>query len=147
MLIDTGLHREGLGRDEARTLASKLDRIDGLWLRGVLTHEGHAYQTDDIPAARRLAREVGAEMVDLAGSIRELCLDIDIVSVGSTPTAMLTALTEGVTQIRPGIYAFQDLSQVLRGTAQLGDCAARVIATVVSHAAPDRPSSMPDRRR
>ena len=138
MLIDAGLHREGLRPDAARNLASELGLIDGVRLRGILTHEGHAYRTGDAEEARRLASDVGREMVDLAGSIREMGFDIDTVSVGSTPTAKLTAETEGINQIRPGIYAFNDLSQVLRGTAELADCAARVVATVVSHAVPDR---------
>ena len=58
--------------------------------------------------------------------------------MGSTPGAKFTADVPGVTQARPGIYAFNDLGQVLRGTAALADCAARVVATIVSHTAPDR---------
>lgn len=138
ILVDTGLHREGLRPDDARALASELRHLDGVRLRGILTHEGHAYRTGDVDEARRLGHEVGQEMVELARSIRAMGCDIDTVSVGSTPTATLTTETEGITQARPGIYAFNDLSQVLRGTAQLAQCAARVVATVVSHAASDR---------
>ena len=44
----------------------------------------------------------------------------------------------GVTQIRPGIFAFNDLGQVALGNATLETTAVRVIATVTSHPDPDR---------
>ena len=44
----------------------------------------------------------------------------------------------GVTELRAGVYAFQDLKQVSLGPATLDDCALTVMATVVSHARPDR---------
>ena len=53
-------------------------------------------------------------------------------SVGSTRVA-------GVTEVRAGVYAFGDLKQVsLGGSGTLDDCALTILATVVSHARPDR---------
>ena len=70
ILIDTGQHRDGLPGEGARALASEIGRIEGLRLRGILTHEGHVYRTADVTEARRVAHDVGKEMVDLAESIR-----------------------------------------------------------------------------
>ena len=61
-----------------------------------------------------------------------------MVSVGSTATAKLTTAVEGITQVRPGIYAFNDYGQVLRGTVGIERCAARVVATVMSAPEPGR---------
>ena len=60
------------------------------------------------------------------------------VSVGSTPTAVAAAGVAGVTEVRPGVYAFGDLKQIQLGTARLEDCALTVLATVVSHPRPER---------
>jgi D-serine deaminase-like pyridoxal phosphate-dependent protein len=39
----------------------------------------------------------------------------------------------GVTEIRPGTYVFNDVQQMRLGVATEATCAARVLATVVSH--------------
>ena len=54
------------------------------------------------------------------------------VSVGSTPTAELVASYPGITEIRPGTYVFNDVTTVRSGTCRYEDCAARVLATVIS---------------
>jgi D-serine deaminase-like pyridoxal phosphate-dependent protein len=59
-----------------------------------------------------------------------------IVSGGSTPTAFQSHLVTNVTEIRPGTYVYHDMNGVRGGFATIDDCAARVIATVVSTAVP-----------
>jgi D-serine deaminase-like pyridoxal phosphate-dependent protein len=44
----------------------------------------------------------------------------------------------GVTECRPGVYVYNDASQVSLGACALADCAMTVLATVVSAPAPDR---------
>ena len=44
----------------------------------------------------------------------------------------MVAAVPGVTQVRPGIYAVNDLGQIALGNADLNSTAIRVIATVVS---------------
>jgi D-serine deaminase-like pyridoxal phosphate-dependent protein len=44
----------------------------------------------------------------------------------------------GVTECRPGVYVYNDASQVSLRTCSLEDCALTVLATVVSAPAPDR---------
>jgi len=73
-------------------------------------------------------------MASLAATLRAEGHSIDVVSVGSTASARHIAGVAGVTQVRPGIYPFNDYGQLLRGTAGLSDCAAVVVATVVSSA-------------
>jgi D-serine deaminase-like pyridoxal phosphate-dependent protein len=57
----------------------------------------------------------------------------DVLSGGSTPTALFTD-AESVTEMRPGIYVFNDAQQLELGTCSLGDIALTVAATVVSRA-------------
>ncbi len=61
-------------------------------------------------------------------------LSAPIVSGGSTPTAYQSHLISHQTEIRPGTYVFNDMYTVRGGYCTLDDCAARVLATVVSDA-------------
>jgi D-serine deaminase-like pyridoxal phosphate-dependent protein len=63
-------------------------------------------------------------------------LQARIVSGGSTPTAFQSHLISDYTEIRPGTYVYNDMNTVRGGFCKLEDCAARIIATVVSTAVP-----------
>ena len=59
-----------------------------------------------------------------------------IVSGGSTPGAAKTPLIPHTTEIRPGTYVFYDASSLAAKLCDEGDCALRVLTTVVSTAVP-----------
>jgi D-serine deaminase-like pyridoxal phosphate-dependent protein len=59
-----------------------------------------------------------------------------IVSGGSTPGAAKTPLIPQTTEIRPGTYVFYDASSLAAKLCDEGDCALRVLTTVVSTAVP-----------
>ena len=56
---------------------------------------------------------------------------VEIVSGGSTPTAFSSHLQQGLTEIRPGTYIFNDRNTVNTGAASWEDCALRVRCRVV----------------
>src|SRR5207253_834299 len=60
------------------------------------------------------------------------------ISVGATPTVRYSLQQHGVTEIRPGNYAYFDRTQVALGAATWEDCALTVLARVVSRPARDR---------
>jgi D-serine deaminase-like pyridoxal phosphate-dependent protein len=68
----------------------------------------------------------------IARQLRSKGICADTISGGSTPTAKLSHLNPHLTEIRPGTYVYNDLNEVRLGVCKLEDCAARVIATVVS---------------
>ncbi|HUP16815.1 MAG TPA: alanine racemase [Acidimicrobiia bacterium] len=135
--IDTGFHRTGVLPEPAVGLVRELVQLENLRFKGLITHEGHAPGAGSTEALARTAREAGVVIADLAEKLRLLGIAVDSVSVGSTATVKHSA-TSGVTEIRPGIYPFNDYGQVYIGTVGIERCAARVVSTVVSHAAPDR---------
>jgi D-serine deaminase-like pyridoxal phosphate-dependent protein len=71
----------------------------------------------------------------LASRCKADCAEI---SVGSTPTARFSLNEDGLTELRPGNYAYFDRTQVGLGAAAFEDCALTVLARVVSHPAPER---------
>ena len=102
-----------------------------------MSHEGQANVAppDQI---ERVALAAGRALVDTAERIRAHGVAISVVSVGSTPAASYTPTVPGVTEMRPGTYVFKDTTAFRYGIYGPDRCAARILATVVSHPAPDR---------
>ncbi|HEY0277152.1 MAG TPA: alanine racemase [Solirubrobacterales bacterium] len=138
LIIDSGLHRVGVEPEDAVAIGKEIDGIEGVNLTGVMTHEGSVYGADDDDDLVARARAVAELMVGTADALRAAGVSIETVSLGASASARTVAGCAGVTQIRPGMYAFNDLSQVGLGLVDPSRCAARVAATVISHPAADR---------
>src|SRR5690606_6977271 len=101
--IDVGLGRCGLRPGEGvADFARELLRLPGLELEGITTHAGHAYGARTGEELQRIGRAEGEIMVDQAERLRRAGIPVPVVSVGSTPTALISGAVEGVTEIRPG---------------------------------------------
>jgi D-serine deaminase-like pyridoxal phosphate-dependent protein len=73
-------------------------------------------------------------MVRFAEKLRAEGVGVPEVSVGSTPACCAAERYDGVTEIRPGNYAFFDAFQAAIGTCSHRDALAfTVLATVISH--------------
>lgn len=137
--IDSGLKRTGVESPEkALALCQKLDKLSGIKLHGIYTHEGHAYGETDPIKLKELGLSIGQMMVDAAGLLQRAGFDIKTVSVGTTPLAKVTPTVSGITEARPGTYVFNDIMGINAGVATAHDCALTVLATVISTPTPDR---------
>ncbi len=126
--VDTGLDRTGVkvGK-ELDELARDVERMPGLRLNGICTHEGFAYSIRE-PAER--AKVLDERLGEFAAAGRTL--GVGTVSCGSTPSLSRALQVDGMTEVRPGNYAFLDRIQVDLGVAKLEHCAFTVLSTVVS---------------
>ena len=136
--VDTGLKRTGVIRSEAVELASTIATLGNLNLSGIYTYRG-AVLEDGSPTLdlKKAGLQEGELMVSLADRIRERGIEIEDVSLGSTPTAAFAGEVEGVTEIRPGTYVFYDRMQARLGACSFEECAATVVVTVVSRPSED----------
>lgn len=132
--IDCGLGRAGILPDapELLPLAAALSQ-PGAALAGVLTHAGHSYGAKSIAEIERIAEEERAAVLLAATRLREAGHPCEIVSVGSTPTALFARHLDGITEMRPGNFVFFDLFQAGLGSCRMEDIAVSVLASVVSH--------------
>ena len=130
--VDTGLRRTGVPYEKAVELARDVDSLDNLELTGIYTYRGAILDGSPTLDLIGAGLEEGELMVSLANRIREQGIGVQDVSLGSTPTARHAAGVTGVTEIRPGTYVFYDRMQARMGACSPGDCAAEVVATVVS---------------
>ncbi len=126
---DTGLNRCGVTTPgDALTLAERIDRAPGLAFGGLMTYP-----------PRGVPEQVQAWLEEAAGLCRAGGLDVAVVSNGGTPGLYRAHEVAAATEHRPGTYIYGDRSQVEAfGFGTWADCAARVHARVVSHAAMDR---------
>lgn len=133
--IDCGGHRAGLAPDSLQLLAiaQRIAAAPHLALEGVLTHAGHAYHASDLAARTQIAMAERDAAVYAAGQLRRAGFHCPTVSIGSTPTALTDIALDGVTEIRPGVYMFFDLSQVQLGVCAVDNIAVSVLATVIGH--------------
>ena len=96
--------------------------------------------TATAPASEADAEAIAAEeariLRDLAAASQRRAADE--ISVGATPTARFSVSQTGITEMRPGNYAYFDRTQVGLGAAAWDDCALTVLARVVSRPAADR---------
>ena len=127
--IDSGERRGGVDPESGALLV--IARALGSKLAGVLTHGGHSYGGRSVLAMKRIAEEERSAAVTAANRLRGAGLSCDTVSVGSTPTAIHGERMDGVTEIRAGVYMFQDLFQAEIHSCGREDIALTVLASVI----------------
>ena len=133
--LDTGDGRAGLGPDSEALIeiGQALDGAADVDLRGVLTHAGQSYACVEVADIEAVAETERAGAVAGAERLRAAGLPCPVVSVGSTPTALHARNLEGVTEMRPGVYVFNDVFQAEIGSCTMADVAVSVLATVTGH--------------
>jgi len=135
--VDVGFHRCGIDplSPAAPGTVRAIAGMPGLRFRGLLSHAGNGYGATSEKGAEAVAVTEAQLLRDLASASGVPCPEI---SVGATPTARFSLRQDGLTELRPGNYAYYDRTQVALGAATWEDCALTVLARVVSRPAHDR---------
>jgi D-serine deaminase-like pyridoxal phosphate-dependent protein len=131
--LDLGMHRVGLaGFEAAVALARFVADRSPLVYRGIAFYPGHirsSAQTEDF-------ERLGTQLKSAIAAFDRAGVRPDVVSGGSTPTAWRTHEIEGITEVRPGTYVYNDRVTSQIGACDWDDCALTILATVVSTAVP-----------
>jgi D-serine deaminase-like pyridoxal phosphate-dependent protein len=122
--LETDLKRTGTPPENVVRLARQIAAAPYLHFAGVLVYPSH-------PANRPVLRQA-------LDSLNQAGLRAEIISGGGTPAAAYAHEVPELTELRVGTYVFNDWGHVLSGQSTLDDCAMHVLATVVSHAVPER---------
>jgi D-serine deaminase-like pyridoxal phosphate-dependent protein len=135
--FDAGLRRCGVPPGpECLELARKVEKMPGLKFKGLMTFPGNIWGTEE--DREKEVKSVAERFEKALEPFRKAGMEVEIVSGGSTPSALESHEIPGLTEIRPGTYAYNDLNTYFQGACRLEDCAARVVTTVVSTAVPGR---------
>ena len=133
VILDCGLHRFGISAEKITEFVEKFRIFPHLLWKGISTHPGHVYgaaSAAEVPVyCAEEAEQIGAAVRNLkaAGLVPE------IVSSGSTPTYTANIGDPVINMYHPGNYVFNDAIQISNGTAEEGNCALTVLATVISN--------------
>jgi D-serine deaminase-like pyridoxal phosphate-dependent protein len=130
---DVGMHRVGVATpEEVVQLAQLVWRSPPLRFAGIAFYPGHIREplSKQAPAIERLSADLRLtiEALEREG------LPPAVVSGGSTPAAWRMHEVEGLTEVRPGTYVYNDRVTAAIGACSWDDCALTVQATVVSTA-------------
>lgn len=129
--IDSDGHRAGVAPGEARLF--EVAEALGESLLGVMTHAGDSYNCASTEAIRRVAAREREAVVASATELRKRGHASPVVSVGSTPTATFAESFAGVTEVRTGVYVFQDLVMAGLGVCAIDDIAISVLGSVIGY--------------
>jgi len=133
--IDCGEHRTGIAPEDPILIdiAKCLHSATHINLVGVFTHAGHSYRCRSKADLERISEDERCAVIHVANKLRSNDLPCQQVSVGSTPTALHAPSVKGVTEVRAGIYMFNDLFQAEIYSCGIDDIAVSVLTTVISH--------------
>ncbi len=132
--VDVGLGRVGVSPGALLQLAQCIDKLPHLSFEGITFYPGQIKDVEE--SGLRALAQVGELLQSILSQFRAAGLEVKIVSGGSTPTLYHSHELAGLTEIRPGTYVYNDVNTVRSGGCALEDCAAAVLATVVSTARP-----------
>lgn len=140
--VDCGYHRAGVSPDssEAVDIPARIMESGTLEFAGLLSHSGNAYAGRSPGHIARIAHTERDVLNHLSVRLEERGIRVPDRSAGSTPSMAQVSDLTGVTEVRPGNYALYDFTQVALSSCTIGQCAATVLASVVSTRNDDRTS-------
>lgn len=133
--VDAGMRRLGVPTvAEAVALAEEIARLPGLAFDGFGFYPGHLRSAG--PEVDASLAGMSALVDDLRSASAAAGLDVRTISCGSTPLLWRSHEIAGMTELRAGTAVYFDRTSVIGGVCSYDDCAATILATVVSTAVP-----------
>lgn len=132
--IDTGMHRAGIAPETAVPLAQAISRTKSLTFLGIMTHAGQTHDVTSPTDIAAVARREAAIMGNVREDLERAGFSVPVVSAGSSITAPYFREGDGITEIRPGTYIYNDLRTLSLFACSPDSRAVSALATVVSMA-------------
>ena len=135
IIFDAGLHRCGVAdAGEVVALAGYAEKMPGLFYDGIQIYLGHLYgQAVDDP---QRYEGINQQWQPVYKAMCRAGLKPGTVSSGSTPSLFETHRIDHINEIRVGTAYLNDYFVLKFGHCRLEDCAARIVATVISDRVP-----------
>jgi D-serine deaminase-like pyridoxal phosphate-dependent protein len=81
---------------------------------------------------------VAAWVSEARGQLKNAGFELSLISGGGTPAAWNEAALQGITELRPGTYVYNDRQMMAASAATLEQCAINLLVTVVSRPTSNR---------
>lgn len=131
--LDVDAHRAGVNPGAAELLAIGQLLNGASRLRGVMTHAGYAYECRSKIELLAMAERERSGAVLAAERLAAVGVNCPEVSIGSTPTVSVAESFAGITEVRTGVYVFNDLVIAGLGVCAESQIALSVLASVIGH--------------
>lgn len=133
--IDVDGHRAGLLPDSSELIAcaQALCSTSNIHFRGIMTHAGASYNCFSKATQQTMALQECQQIAEAAANLNEAGIACDLVSAGSTPTALAGIKHLGINELRAGVYATFDCVMAGLGVCEPTDIALSVLTTVIGH--------------
>ena len=130
--VDGGIRRGGRkpGMDTV-DFARDVKNMKGIEIKGILYYGGTIYEARDREGIIEKTRMEQKEMTETAAMLEKEGLCMEILSGGSSYSSKCPEYMNGITEVRPGHYIFNDCGQLAKGFSKEENCALRVVASVV----------------
>ena len=132
--LDLDGHRSGVrpnANDQLIKIGKCLDEF-GLF-RGVMSHAGESYDLSNEEDIKICARNEADQTLMAAETIQKAGINCELVTIGSTPTALSGCKNVGITELRAGVFLFFDLVQSGVGVCEVKEIALSVLTSVISY--------------
>jgi D-serine deaminase-like pyridoxal phosphate-dependent protein len=107
--VDVGLGRNGITPGEpALKFANFLKKLKGLKVVGLQGYEGHLISVHDDDLRKKQTEECMKLLVDTRDLLNDNGFNIDYLTASNSGTYMFSAKYEGITELQPGTYVFND---------------------------------------
>ena len=131
--LDLDGHRSGVrpyATEQLIKIGKCLDEFD--LFRGVMSHAGESYGLSNEKDINNCAKNEADQTVMAAETIQKAGINCELVTIGSTPTALSGYQNMGITELRAGVFVFFDLVQSGVGVCEVNEIALSVLTTVIS---------------
>ena len=128
--VDVGFHRCGIDPDSPAALSIVKGVVGPRWsdVQGPPESRRTVVQRRIDPGARRRRRKGNRDSAVARGErAKDSGIEVQEISVGSTPTARFITLQTGATEMRPGNYVFFDRTQVGLRATTVDSCALSIV--------------------
>lgn len=108
--VDVGMGRAGVRSvEQARALATELAALPSLALRGVFGYEGHCLTLWPLERKAEAVRAALGKLTAAGDALRDMGVDVDVVTAGGTGTYALACEVPGVTELEAGGGCLMDV--------------------------------------
>jgi D-serine deaminase-like pyridoxal phosphate-dependent protein len=135
--VNVGQNRCGVEPEDAVIFFHHLEQFSNLEFVGVQGYEGHLQHVRDPQERRAEARAAMDRLESAVLGIRDLGIDVPIVTTGGTGTGIFCAEHPIVTEVQPGSFIFMDSDYLATGGLPYTS-ALTVLSTVISVPSSDR---------
>jgi D-serine deaminase-like pyridoxal phosphate-dependent protein len=132
--IDCDKARAGVDPEDPALIiiGNAIEAAESLIFKGIMTHAGGSYACNSIVRIQSMAIQERDSALLSAERLSNVGLECEIVSIGSTPTARFAVDLTGITEVRAGVFVFQDLVMAELGVCDTNDIGLMVLASVIA---------------